>query len=113
VSDLGACTNSQLQIQWRTGIPLVPQPERYFANQFHIALHELFHPILRLRRLDRLPLHIIRRIRTAAFEWRYMVNHVSGARARGFAGGRTGVELLEVAFGRRAPLDAASGVARA
>ena len=69
--------------------------------------------VLCLRRLDRLPLHITRRIRAAALERHYVVDHISGTRARGFAGGWARVRILEIVLGGRAPLDTTPRVAGA
>ena len=55
----------------------------------------LLHPILRLRRRRRLPLHVARRIRAAALQRDHMVDHVALARAGSLAGGRAGMRLLE------------------
>jgi hypothetical protein len=71
------------------------------------------YPVLRLRRLHRLPLHVGRRVGAAAFEGGDVVDHVAGAGSGAFAGRRAGVGALELPPGRRAALDAAVRVALA
>ena len=75
--------------------------------------HRSPHLILRLGRLNRLPLHIPRRIGPAALQGNHMVDHVALARARCLAGGRARVRFLELAFRSCATGDAPLGVARA
>src|SRR5438034_10153003 len=66
--------------------------------------------ILRLRGLNRLPLHVPRIVGAAALELRDVVDHVAGTRARGLPGRGAWVATLECESGALAPLDVAVAV---
>ena len=73
----------------------------------------LLDPILGLRRLNRLPLHIGRRVGASLPQRADVVDHVPGTAAGAPAGRGTWMAFLEAASRPRASLDAALGIAGA
>ena len=90
-----------------------------FANDFQKAPAQaeksrcLLDPILRLRLLDRLPLHVFRLVRTAVLQRDDVIHDVAGAGARCATSRWAWVFTLELPPGCSRSHDAAAGVALA
>jgi len=81
-----------------------------FACWVNASLLDL---VLGLRRGDRLPLHVLRRVRSAAFQRHDVIHHEAGAGTCSLAGCRARMLALELVPGSRVALDAAVGITNA